>query len=98
MYIHSILIRPLITEKTLNDAKVGKFTFQVKKDTSKQTVKSAVEEAFKVKVESVSTSIVKGRTKRVGTRRTEITESSFKKAIVRLGEGQKIDLFEVGGS
>lgn len=98
MDLHNVIIKPLITEKTLNDAKGGKFTFQVSRDADKQIISKAVEDAFKVEVKSVATSIVKGRKKRAGIRRLEIEESSFKKAIVKLASGQKIDLFEVGGS
>lgn len=98
MDLHEIIIRPFITEKTMKDAKQGKFTFQVSKSATKHTIRKAVEEVFKVDVKGVATSTIKGRTKRVGVKRTEIKEPSFKKAIVRLAKGQKIDLFETSSS
>lgn len=78
-------------------AGLGKFTFKVAKSAGKNEIKEEIEKNFKVNVLSIATSILKGRTKRTGARRTEVEESSFKKAIVHLKPGQKIDLFEVGG-
>lgn len=98
MNINSILIRPIITEKSMNDVSKGRFTFEVAKDADKNMVRKAVEEKFNVNVISVSTSILKGQRKRYGVRRIEKNRSPFKKATVTLKQGEKIDLFEVGGS
>ncbi|MDP3758652.1 MAG: 50S ribosomal protein L23 [Candidatus Daviesbacteria bacterium] len=91
-----VLKRPIITEKSMNQAGLGKFTFEVVSRADKKNIKQAIEEKFKVTVISVATNIVKGKTARVGKRRAEITKSSWKKAIVGLAKGQKIDLFEQG--
>lgn len=90
-----VLTKPLITEKSVQDAKSGKFSFVVAKTASKIDIKKAVEKKFSVNVVDIATSIVKGRTKRSGTRRTEIQLPVYKKAVVSLKEGQKIDMFDV---
>lgn len=97
MNINSVILAPLITEKSMSEAAKGKFTFKVAEASQKEQIKKAIEEKFKVNVVKVSTINVKGKKKRAGTKRTEITTSSWKKAIVKLKSGQKIGLFEVGG-
>jgi large subunit ribosomal protein L23 len=95
--MQNLIIRPVITEKSIAQANNGKYTFVVDKVADKLAIKRAVEKTFSVKVVKVVTTLVKGKTKRVGTRRTEIVASSWKKATVLLVSGQKIDLFEVAG-
>ena len=90
-----IIIRPVITEKSMREASLGKFTFQVAKEADKTTIRKAVEEKFKVSVLSITTSVIKGKTRRFGKRMKEAVLSSWKKAVVELKKGQKIDLFEV---
>lgn len=92
---NAIIIRPIITEKSMRDAKQGRFTFAVLKTATKPVLKLAVEKMFKVQVVSVTTSIIKGKRKRVGARRIEVIEQPTKKAIVALVQGQKIELFDV---
>jgi len=88
-----ILIRPLVTEKSVNLAqKENKYSFYVDKRANKIEIKKAVEELFKVKVLDVNTAIVKGKKKRVG-RFTGLTPER-KKAIVTLRPGDKIEIFE----
>jgi len=96
MDVRNVIIKPVITERSMDLVSKGKFTFHVAKEASKPNIKKAVEELFKVTVLDVTTSNVKGKKKRFGARRTEIVKPSWKKAIVRLSEGQKIELF--GGS
>ena len=91
----SILIKPVITEKSMDEAGRGRFTFVVAKDADKTQIRHAVEEHFKVNVISVQTITMKGRTRRVGKRRIETKMPALKKALVRLKEGQRIDLFDV---
>ncbi len=95
--MNDIIIRPVITEKSIALASNGKYTFIVDKKADKITIKRVVEEAFSVKVLDVATLVVKGKTKRVGKRRTEEVVSALKKAVVRIEKGQKIDLFELAG-
>lgn len=92
--MHSVLIAPIITEKSTRDAGLGKFTFRVNKQSNKTTIKKAIEDTFSVAVVSVTTQILKGRRKRVGKLRVEISQQPWKKAVVELKAGQKIDLFE----
>lgn len=97
MNIRDVVIRPIITEKAMQDAGLGKFTFEVAKAANKPLIKEAVEKRFKVNVLKIFVSIVKGKTGRVGARRTEIVKTSWKKATVKLAKDQKIALFDVGG-
>lgn len=91
------IIAPHITEKSMVDAGNGKFTFRVTKDANKNEIKKEVEKTFSVNVVNISTNILKGKTLRVGTRRTEKNITDVKKAIVTLKKGEKIGLFELGG-
>ena len=92
-----IILNPIITEKSIQDASAGKFTFAVDKSMNKRAIRQIIEDKFKVHVVSVATSVVKGRQTRVGKRRTEITQSAWKKASAKLAKGEKIELFDVGG-
>jgi large subunit ribosomal protein L23 len=93
-----IIIKPLLTEKSMTDVKIGKYSFVVAERATKLNVKHAVNDAFGVSVVSVTTSIVKGRTKRIGARRQEVDQSKWKKATVMLKRGQTIALFEPGAA
>lgn len=94
---NNVIIKPIISEKSTKEAAKSKFTFRVASHADKKAIKKAVEEQFKVSVLGISTSLVKGKRKRVGTRRTEVMGSSWKKATVTILAGQKIDWFDVGG-
>lgn len=87
-----IIIRPVITEKTMNLLADNKYTFLVDKKANKVEIKKAVEEIFKVKVEKVTTINMHGKTRRVG--RFEGKKPDRKKAVVALKAGHKIALFE----
>ena len=89
-----ITLIPVITEKSIENAKSGKFTFRIPKEVGKDKIKRAIEDKFKVKVVNISTNITKGRRIRTGVRRIEHKLPSFKKAVVTLKKGEKIDLFE----
>lgn len=86
---------PLITEK-LDKAreKFRQYSFIVDRRATKHDVARAVEELFKVQVEGVRTNIARGKVKRVG--RSMGKRPNYKKAIVTLREGDKIELFEGG--
>ena len=86
-----ILVRPLITEKTMRlQSEDNKYTFEVAKGANKTQVRQAVEEIFNVKVEQVNIVNVRPREKRVG-KYTGLT-SAVRKAIVKLADGQTINL------
>lgn len=87
-----ILIRPYITEKTTALMADNKYIFIVPLKANKVEIRQAVEEVFKVKVEAVNTLRVLGKTKRMG--RTEGKRPDFKKAIVKLAPGERIEFFE----
>ena len=87
-----IIIRPVVTEKSMNLLADNKYTFVVDKRSNKTEIKNAIQDIFKVKVDKVSTMIIKGKPKRMG--KFEGRTSDRKKAIVSLKAGQKIKLFE----
>jgi large subunit ribosomal protein L23 len=95
MKIHDVIKGPLITEK-LDQAreKFRQYSFIVDKKATKVDVARAVENLFKVTVEGVRTNIVRGKMKRVG--KSIGQRSNYKKAVVTLKEGDKIELFEGG--
>lgn len=90
-----VIKKPVITEKSLLEAASGEYTFEVDQAANKAEIAQAVKQLFKVDVKKVKTRIIKNKTKRVLRSRTETTLSAVKKATVRVGEEQKIDIFEV---
>jgi large subunit ribosomal protein L23 len=92
MHIYEVLRRPVITEKNTMLVEQNKYTFEVARDANKPQIKEAVEEAFKVKVRSVNVIHVPGKMRRAGRQRG--MTPSWKKAIVTLEKGHKIELFE----
>lgn len=89
--LFQILLAPVISEKATAAAdKLGHFTFKVLRDASKAEIAAAVELLFEVKVQSVRTVKVKGKTKRFG--RILGRRSDWKKAYVALMPGQDIEL------
>jgi large subunit ribosomal protein L23 len=90
-----ILLRPIITEKITELGDRRQYAFEVPVDANKIIVSKAVEKKFNVKVTSVRTMIVKGKRKTQMTRRGrfEGKKKTWKKAIVTLKEGDKIDYF-----
>ncbi|MBF0449569.1 MAG: 50S ribosomal protein L23 [Candidatus Magnetomorum sp.] len=93
MDTHHIIIRPIVTEKTigLRDA-MNQIVFEVHRDANRIQIRNSIEEIFKVRVESVNTLLVNGKRKRrgriIGKRR------DWKKAIVTLAAGDKVEFFE----
>jgi large subunit ribosomal protein L23 len=88
-----IIRRPLITEKSTRQKEENRqYIFEVDRDANKIEIQSAVERLFKVKVIQVRTSKVLGKVKRLGRRQGKRTD--WKKAIVTLQEGDRIDFFE----
>lgn len=93
-----IIKKPIITEKSLVDARRGIFAFEVEKSATKFQIKKMIEKTFKVHVKRISTVIIKGKKRMVGRKRIEIDRPDKKKTRVKLASGEKIDLFEVGKS
>ncbi len=92
MHLYQVLRRPIISEKTTALKEQGKYAFEVAKGASKRQVKEAVELAFKVDVVKVNIINVPGRMKRFGRR--QVLTPEWKKAVVTLAPGQKIEFFE----
>ena len=92
MHLYEILRRPLITEKSTALQAQGKYAFEVAREANKPQIKQAVEKAFKVKVTSVNVMTVAGKRRMLGRR--QLPAHPWKKAIVTLKPGDKIELFE----
>ncbi|MDO4539891.1 MAG: 50S ribosomal protein L23 [Syntrophomonadaceae bacterium] len=91
-YYHDIIIKPVVTEKSMDLLADNKYTFIVDKKANKTEIKNAIEKIFKVDVIKVYTMNVKGKPKRMG--RFEGKTSDRKKAIVMIRPGQKIKIFD----
>ncbi len=90
---HQVIIRPVISEKSYNLIETdGQYTFQVDRRANKNQIKRAVENAFDVSVAKVNTVNVKSKPKRQGLTRGRT--STWKKAVVKLADGERIELFE----
>lgn len=88
-----VIVRPLVTEKSMRiKEERNAVTFQVVPDANKVEIRHAVETIFNVKVAQVRTANVRGKLKRMG--RFEGRRSSWKKAVVTLAPGHKIELVE----
>lgn len=85
-----IIFAPVITEKSMAARQNNVYTFKVLKSATKDEIKYAIEEAFKVTVKSVNTLNTKAKKRRVG--RYTGTTKTYKKAIVTLADGSSIDL------
>jgi large subunit ribosomal protein L23 len=94
-----IIIRPVISEKSIDQSGRGKYTFAVHKDANKIQIKAAIEELYqseKVTVVAVNVLTTKAKEKRRGTKRGRIVghTTAWRKAVVTLAPGQKIEFFE----
>ena len=92
MHLYEVLRRPLITEKSTTLHAQGKYAFEIAGRANKSQIKQAVEKAFKVKVTAVNVLTVPGKERRVGRRMVQTPP--WKKAIVSLRPGDKIEFFE----
>ena len=88
-----MLLKPLITEKTSREAKTGRYAFAVTISDTKTEIKKMIEKTFKVKIVKVQTLITSGRLRRTGKRGTTSRTPDWKKAVVTLKPGDKIDLW-----
>ena len=88
-----VIRRPLITEKATRLGGENKYAFEVRRHANKVQIKEAVEKAFEVRVEAVNVMIMKGKPRRTRGGRIK-HRSDWKKAVVTLAEGDKLELFE----
>ena len=94
-----IILRPVVSEKSIDQSSSGKYTFLVHPDANKIQIKAAIEELYagdKVTVVAVNVLTTKAKEKSRGTRRGRIrgSTSPWRKAVVTLAAGQKIQFFE----
>jgi large subunit ribosomal protein L23 len=88
--MYQTILAPLVTEKATALSEQNQFVFRVSIEATKPEIKASVEALFGVKVLAVNTLVVKGKTKRFKGRPGQ--RSDWKKAMVKLAEGQSIDL------
>ena len=94
MTAYDIIKRPIITEKSMAQGDIKRYTFEVAKDANKIEIAKAIEEIFGVKVAKVNTINVSGKAKRMGAGRPGTTRS-WKKAYVQLtADSKTIEMFE----
>jgi len=90
---HDIIIKPIVSEKSMDQLADRKYTFKVAIDANKIQIKKAVEEIFGVKVEKITTVRVLGKIKRMGA--TSGKRADWKKAIVKLtADSKTIEFFD----
>ena len=93
MNAYDIILAPVLSEKSYEGISTKTYTFKVAKDATKTQIKNAIEEIFKVKVDSVNTANVFGKMKRQG--KYEGLTGNYKKAIVKLSADSKsIEFFD----
>ena len=92
MHLYEVLRRPVITEKSTELQTRNKYAFEIAEGANKPMVKQAIEKAFKVKVTGVNVVTMPGKTRRVGRR--QVQTRPWKKAIVTLQAGDRIEFFE----
>ena len=91
--VFEVVKRPIISEKSTALAEVGgRYSFEVALSANKQEIKDAIQRLFNVKVRNVHTMVMHGKVKRTG--RFESKRSNWKKAMVTLADGHKIDFFQ----
>jgi large subunit ribosomal protein L23 len=92
MDYQQVILKPIITEKATALAEQGKYVFKVTSFVTKAVVKQAIEKIYKVKVTRVNFILVRSRLRRRG--RIQGKSTQWKKAVVTLKKGDKIELFE----
>jgi large subunit ribosomal protein L23 len=91
--VYDVIVRPIISEKSTALTELGnRYVFEVASVANKQEIRDAVQRLFNVKVLKVHTMVMHGKVKRAG--RFENKRANWKKALVTLAQGQKIDFFQ----
>ena len=93
MHPLEVVLRPMITEKATELGGVNKYMFEVRRDANKTQIKEAVQKGFDVKVEAVNVMNVRGKPRKVRGNRIK-HRPDWKKAVVTLAPGDKIELFQ----
>lgn len=89
------MLRPIITEKSLTMAQKGWYTFAVDQSDRKENITAMVKQMFNVDVVNIRSIKMHGKVRRVGRSLRTIRHQDWKKALVQLKPGQKIDVFDV---
>ncbi len=92
MNARDVIRRPIVTEKSMAGTHEGRYTFEVAPHANKVEIKKAVEEIWSVQVARINTMVMPGKTRRVG--RSQGRRPDWKKAVVTLREGQRIEFFD----
>lgn len=95
MQSNLIVLKPVFTEKTLSQQENGKYTFWVKKDSTKGQIEASFEAVFGIKPLNINTVVVKGKTKTDWKKRLPIKKSDLKKAIISVDKNTKIELLKL---
>lgn len=95
MNVYQVLKRPILTEKTDYQRDNNQYIFEVDRRANKHQIKDAVQTIFDVKVEAVNTMIIKPKKRRMG-RKVVTTRPSWKRAVVTLASGERIQEFFEG--
>jgi large subunit ribosomal protein L23 len=94
LHVYDVILRPVITEKSNVQTEAGQYVFEVASDANKIQIRDAVQLLFDVTVTNVNTMVMPAK-RGVRGRRTYTRSPQWKKAIVTLAEGDKIELFNV---
>jgi large subunit ribosomal protein L23 len=97
MNLNQLLLEPIVTERSLDQGKLNRFTFRVDRRSTKHQIREAVERQFGVHVVKVWTLSNKGTQKRTGKRRLPKLSPTVKKAIVAIKSGESIAVFDTKG-
>jgi len=95
MNVYQVLKRPIITEKSDDQRDERQYVFEVSRQANKHQIKEAVEVLFDVRVDAVNTMIVKPKRRRLG-RKMIVTRPAWKRAVVTLAPGERIQAFFEG--
>jgi large subunit ribosomal protein L23 len=95
MNVYQVLKRPILTEKTDYQRDDNQYVFEVERAANKHQIKEAVETIFDVRVQSVNTMVIKPKRRSMG-RKTVITRPAWKRAVVTLEPGERIQEFFEG--
>lgn len=92
MRVSDTIIKPIVTERTMAMQNEGNYVFEVNMKTSKGAVSKEIERLYNVKVDSVRVMIMPGKKRRILKTRRFTKTKKWKKAVVKLKEGQKLEL------
>ncbi|NMB91431.1 50S ribosomal protein L23 [candidate division WWE3 bacterium] len=93
MRLSNLVLKPIITEKSYTLASEGRYVFKVNMSATKRSVAKEIKRLYGVDVIEVSTAVMPGKSKRIARSRLMSKPLKWKKATVKLKEGQSIDLF-----